>query len=77
MPEVRCYQCNTITAYDRIRKVSYCRNDNCNVDLLIRKLGGKTVPYPVCQSCESNPVRSPESRLCESCVDEFKESDSD
>jgi len=28
-----------------------------------------------CESCEANPARSEESKYCESCVDEFKESD--
>jgi hypothetical protein len=29
----------------------------------------------LCEMCESNPPRTEESKWCESCVDDFKESD--
>jgi len=30
-----------------------------------------------CENCEENPKENPEGRLCTSCRDEFKESDSE
>jgi hypothetical protein len=42
----------------------------------IVRLNGKgkgSIEYlDVCESCESNPKRTPESKWCESCVEEIK-----
>lgn len=33
--------------------------------------------YKICEMCEVNPARTLDSKWCDSCVDDFKESDDD
>jgi hypothetical protein len=33
--------------------------------------------YKVCEMCEANPARTLDSKWCDSCRDDFKESDDD